>query len=130
MVRARQPVLTPTNLPYGEAGQLADAQKALPLGAAPPAPAPVTSAPATGGTAPQFAPPAAALPAGPPPASAPLSAPTNNPLESVMAGAPSGPGGDPYPMPQFQAEALRAAFIHAPTAALHDLIVELGLRNR
>ena len=79
-----QPVTTPTNLPYGEAGQLAQAQQAQPLPQAPTQPAPV---------GPQDAMSAAKnfqMPALPD-----LHGPSARPNEPVTMGLPSGPGAPP-----------------------------------
>lgn len=71
-----QPVRVPGGLPYGQAGRLEDAQRALPLAAVPePAPSDVLAA------ATQMAPPQALL-----------ARPTTRPAEPVTAGAPVGPG--------------------------------------
>ena len=61
-----QAISTPTGLPYGEAGALAEAQRQAPLPATP-APLPITD----------------------------LDAPTARPNEPVTAGAPFGPGPGP-----------------------------------
>lgn len=71
------PVSTPTGKPYGEAGAMADAQRAVPL-APPPAPG------AAGGSQ---------TPPGPVPGSfGPFDRETENPNEPLTAGANIGPG--------------------------------------
>jgi hypothetical protein len=51
------------------------------------------------------------------------------PDQPVTAGL-AGLGAGSFPMPEANAEVMRAAFRAKPTAAMHDLLVELGLRNR
>lgn len=77
----KQPLRTPTGLPYGEGGALTQLQKSAPLAASP------------GGNAP--APAGGAGPAGPPPNVTPFGAPTNQPNTPVTAGAALGPGPGP-----------------------------------
>lgn len=135
MVRARkQPVTTPTGLPYGEAGQLAATQSALglPAGGAP-APQipsgtpPPTGNPAPGGPAvPTASPASPATPAIAPPTPSLLSAPTGAPDEHVMTPAAN----QPLPLPDASAVLMREALREFYTPALHDVVVELGLRNR
>jgi hypothetical protein len=92
----QQPIQTATGGPYGQATQLADAQRAVPLPAAPGIPAPSPGGPSA-------ATPAAGgwqqildmLAAHPPPAVAPLSGPSMRPGEPSTAGMSSGPGPGP-----------------------------------
>lgn len=77
----KQPIRTPTGMPYGEGGALTQLQQAIPLAATP------------GGTTP--GPPGAVGPSGPPPNVTPFGAPTEQPGTPVTAGAAMGPGPGP-----------------------------------
>lgn len=89
-----QPVAVPTGLPYGEAGQLAQAQQAAPLpaGAAVPAPPP---APAPGGGLPPGA--IEAATAFQPPPRPGLMNLAGDPNAVLTAGLPTGAGPGPRP---------------------------------
>lgn len=78
----KQPIRTPTGMPYGEGGALAQLQKGAPLAASP------------GGNTP-VSPPGGAGPAGPPPNVTPFGAPSQQPGTPVTAGAAAGPGPGP-----------------------------------
>lgn len=75
----KQPIRTPTGLPYGEGGALTQLQRAVPLAASP------------GGNATPAAA-AGAGTAGPGPNVTPFGAPTQQPATPVTAGAALGPG--------------------------------------
>jgi len=78
---SKQPLRTPTGMPYGEGGALTQLQKGAPLAASP------------GGAA--LAPAGAAGPAGPPQNATPFGAPSQQPGTPVTAGAAAGPGPGP-----------------------------------
>jgi len=77
----KQPLRTPTGMPYGEGGALTQLQKGAPLAASP------------GGNTP--APAGGAGPAGPPANVTPFGAPSQQPGTPVTAGAALGPGPGP-----------------------------------
>lgn len=116
-----QPIKTVTGLPYGEAGQLQAAQRAIPLpnNQASPAAAPAPT--------PQVA--------GPPalPGQSPFMRPTDRPGEPVTTGIPSGPGPGPEVLTS-QAEApdeigaqLREIFAQYPN---DDLLRVMALHEQ
>lgn len=75
------PATAVPNQTYGQAGTQLAAQRAIPMASGPALPAPQTVAPAA--------------PLTPPVQPIPLDAPTSNPAEHVMTGAPVGPGAGP-----------------------------------
>lgn len=93
--------LPPTAAPsaeYGQATAALNAQRALPMAAAPTnAPGAASPSPAPGGNPAAAPPPVTGLPPGlPPPGSMqPLDAPTDRPDEHMMTGVPAGPGPGP-----------------------------------
>lgn len=98
----QQPIQTATGGPYGQATQLADAQRAVPLPAAPGIPSPAPAAGGAGPAAPQNPMEAAmaAASAHPPPNIAPLSGPSQRPWEPSTTGLPTGPGPGPEALGQ------------------------------
>lgn len=97
----KQPLRTPTGMPYGEGGALTQLQKGAPLAASP-----------GGATTPQAG---GAGPAGPPANVTPFGAPSQQPGTPVTAGAAAGPGPGP--------EAL--GIPSAPSADLQALVAYL-----
>ena len=93
--RPTQPVKVPTGLPYGEAGQLAAAQRGAPLPAAGAVPVPPAGAAPGGGAFDWNGATQAAQGWVPPKLN--LAAPTERPTEPVTAGMPTGPGPGPTP---------------------------------
>ena len=89
-----QPIRTPTNQPYGEAGRLAASQSAVPLPQAPPvAPAASPAPDARAQLSPELL--AAAQQMAGPDAGPGLGAPTDRPHEPLTAGMPIGAGPGP-----------------------------------
>ena len=107
-----QAVNAPTGLPYGEAGQLAQAQQAQPVPQAPTQPAPVTPQDATG-AAKNFQMPA--LPD--------LHGPSERPNEPVTAGLPGQPG-----MPPAQSDGIGAMLSRMATMANSPALAQLAAR--
>ncbi len=93
---AQLPVSAPTGLPYGDRAKLIAAQRAVPMGSAPPA----APSPAGGGGS---SPPPAAPSPGPAPGTLPFTGPTQRPAEPVTAGLPLGPGPGPEALTMNQA---------------------------
>lgn len=90
MPRARQQApKTATGLPYGEAGQLQQAQQALPLPSAPTPGPPTAGGPSPGIAAAQAMPPPEGL----------LTQPSDNPGALPTHGLPIGPGAGPEALP-------------------------------
>lgn len=119
---AAQPVRTPTGLPYGEANQLEQAQRAAPLAGAPPAAAAPNPQPQGGLAQALEAARGMAMPL------TNLRSPTERPNEPVTAGLPVGAGPGPsdyHPDPMVKVAAIFNSLgdaADASTKAIRDLV--------
>ena len=115
----KMPVAAPTGMGYGERKALEDAQRAVPVASPgvspqtpPMAPGPTSSWPIPGSMG-------------------PLDRPSERPNEPLTAGLPIGAGPGPEALGMVEnsddplLDELRAAYMHAPSEALRELIEEL-----
>lgn len=116
----QQPTRVPTDLPYGQAGQIRQAQQVVPL------PNNATTAQPSGGgpqLPPAMGPNGQPLPAGNPlPANMDAFGPTDRPDEPMTAGMPFGPGPNGPLLPKNNVARLEEIYMRYPSPGLRWLL--------